>query len=151
LRMDLSTPIKTVSKHTSSLYNQTYWQFITNYLSNRSATTLKSIFTISRPPSQQNSINTLTPYSKYIYSPQRKISYCTRTTCRKSSPNNLTCQKCQNRSPQKEWLICTTWQNWFFEQQFSPILKWLLYTKKSKNSRSLSSLHSCHYFTFNKS
>jgi hypothetical protein len=61
----------------------------------------------------------------------------------------LTGQKCQNRSPQKQRLVCTTGQNWFFQKQFGPILKRLQNSKQTPSIWSLSTLHCSHYTAFN--
>lgn len=151
LRFNKSAPIQTVCNHTNSLDNKSHRLFITNHLSNRTTTPQKSIFTISSPSCQQNSINSQTSNSKNIHCSQIQITNSSRKTGRQSSPCNLACQKCQNRSPQVQRLVCTTRQNRFFQQQFCAIQKGLLHTEETPDIWSLSSLHCSHHSAFNQS
>ena len=150
LRLYQCTPVLAVCNHTSRQNNQSHWQFIANHLGNGTTASQKGIFTVTSPSSQLDSINTQTSNSQYIHSSQIQIPNCTSSTCRQSSPSNLTCQKSQNWSPQEQCLVCTTRLNRFFLLLFQTIQKGLQYTKNSPSIRTLATLHSSHYTTLYK-
>ena len=141
------TPVLTICNHTSGKHNQPHRQFIANHLCNRTTTPQKGIFTISSPSCQQNSINSKTSNSKNIHCSQILITHCTRKTCWKRSPCNLTCLKSLNWCPLIQRLISTARLNRFFQQQFQSIHKRLQNPKKSPHIGSLSTLHRSHNST----
>lgn len=120
-------------------------------MSNRTTTSKKSIFAVTRPSSLLNTIHSQTSNCLYIHCSQIQIPDCTSATGRQCCPTNLTCQKSQNRSPLEQRLISTTRQNRFFQKLFQTIHKRLLYTKKPPSIRPHTTLHCTHNSTLHKS
>lgn len=151
LRFNHSALIQTVCKETSCQNNQSKRLFITNYLRHRSTAALKSISTISRPPCQLNSIDTLASDCKNVYCSLRKLSDCTCSTCWKPCPSDLTRLKGLDWSPIVQGLIGIAGHNWFFEKQFLTIQKGLQNTKSTYCVRTYSTLYRSYDATLDQS